>query len=114
MKNKDFLHHYNSLALFKKLTELSTKLKDALFEYHGFFKKQDSTYIKINPQIDINDSYKAEKLIKTIVKWFNKKSFDETIEPFISEVEQILKNIDEKRFEEEKEQMIKMFNYICE
>ncbi|MGN1324343.1 MAG: hypothetical protein ACI4VR_04010 [Bacilli bacterium] len=112
VKNKEFLQHYNSLALLKKLTELSTKIKDTLSEYHGFFKKQDSMYVKINPQINMGENYKAEKLIKTIVKWFNKKSFDESVEPFISEVENILKNIDEKRFKEDKEQMIKMFNYI--
>ena len=51
-------------------------------------------------------------MIKTLVKWFNEKSVDKSIEPFIKEVENILKNIDEKRFNEDKEQMIKMFNYI--
>ena len=53
-----------------------------------------------------------EKIIKTIIKWFNEKAFDESVEPFINEVENILKSIDEKRFKEDKEQMIKMFNYI--
>ena len=51
-------------------------------------------------------------MIKTLVKWFNEKSVDKSIEPFINEVENILKGIDEKRFQEDKEQMIKMFNYI--
>lgn len=46
------------------------------------------------------------------IKWFNEKAFDESVEPFINEVENILKNIDEKRFEEDKAQMTKMFNYI--
>ena len=69
-------------------------------------------YTKINPQINIGENYKAEKIIKTIIKWFNEKAFDESVEPFINEVENILKSIDEKRFKEDKEQMIKMFNYI--
>ena len=60
----------------------------------------------------MGENYKAEKMIKTLVKWFNEKSVDKSIEPFIKEVENILKNIDEKRFNEDKEQMIKMFNYI--
>ncbi len=66
----------------------------------------------MNPQINMGENYKAEKMIKTLVKWFNEKSVDKSIEPFIKEVENILKNIDEKRFNEDKEQMIKMFNYI--
>lgn len=106
------MHHYNSLAIFKKLTELSSKIKDAVSEYHGFFKEHDSMYMIINPTINMGENYKTKKMIKTIIKWFNGKAFDENIEPFINEVESILKNIDEKRFEEDKEQMIKMFNYF--
>lgn len=112
IRNKEFLHHINTIALFKKLTELSSKIKDSLSEYHGFFKKNDSMYMIMNPQINMGENYKAEKIIKTIIKWFNEKAFDESVEPFINEVENILKNIDEKRFKEDKEQMIKMFNYI--
>ena len=112
VKNKEFFHHINTIVLFKKLTELSTKIKNTLSEYHGFFKEKDSMYTKINPQINIGENYKAEKIIKTIIKWFNEKAFDESVEPFINEVENILKNIDEKRFEEDKAQMTKMFNYI--
>ena len=112
VRNKEFLHHINTIALFKKLTELSTEIKNTLSEYHGFFKEKDSMYTKINPQINMGENYKAEKMIKTIIKWFNEKAFDESVEPFINEVENILKSIDEKRFKEDKEQMIKMFNYI--
>ena len=112
VKNKEIMHHYNSLAIFKKLAELSSKIKDAVSEYRGFFKKQDSMYMKINPSINMGDNYKTKKMVKTIIKWFNEKAFDESVEPFINEVESILKNIDEKRFEEDKKQMIKMFNYL--
>ena len=112
VKNKEFFHHINTIALFKKLTELSAEIKNTLSEYHGFFKEKDSMYTKINPQINMGENYKAEKIIKTIIKWFNEKAFDESVEPFINEVENILKNIDEKRFEEDKAQMTKMFNYI--
>ena len=112
VKNKEIMHHYNSLAIFKKLTELSSKIKDTVSEYHGFFKEHDSMYMIINPTINMGENYKTKKMIKTIIKWFNVKAFDENVEPFINEVESILKNIDEKRFEEDKEQMIKMFNYF--
>lgn len=112
VRNKEFFHHINTLAFFNKLAELSSKIKTSLTEYHGFFKKNDSMYMIMNPQINMEENYKAEKIIKTLVKWFNEKSFDESIEPLISEVEKILKSIDEKRFEEDKKQMIKMFEYI--
>lgn len=112
IKNREFLHHINTVAFFNKLTELSIKIKDALFEYHGFFKKEDSMYMKMNPQISLNDNYKAEKFIKTLVKWFNEKSFNESIEPFMNDIETILRSINNKRFEDDKKQMINMFNYI--
>lgn len=112
VRNKEFLYHINTLAFFNKLTELSSKIKDSLSEYHGFFKKNDSIYMIMNPQINMGENYKAEKMIKTLVKWFNEKSVDKSIEPFINEVENILKNIDKERFEEDKKQMINMFNYI--
>lgn len=112
VRNKEFLHHINTFAFFNKLTELSSKIKDSLSEYHGFFKKNDSIYMIMNPQINMCENYKAEKMIKTLVKWFNEKSVDKSIEPFINEVENILKNIDKERFEEDKKQMINMFNYI--
>lgn len=112
VRNKEFLHHINTLAFFNKVTELSSKIKDSLSEYHGFFKKNDSIYMIMNPQINMGENYKAEKMIKTLVKWFNEKSVDKSIEPFINEVENILKNIDKERFEEDKKQMINMFNYI--
>lgn len=114
IRNKEFLHHINTLAFFNKFTELSTKINDSLSEYHGFFKKNDSMYMIMNPQINMGENYKAEKMIKTLVKWFNKKSVDKSIEPIINEVEKILMNIDEKRFEEDKKQMIRMFKYIYE
>lgn len=112
VRNKEFLHHINTLAFFNKVTELSSKIKDSLSEYHGFFKKNDSIYMIMNPQINMGENYKAEKIIKTLVKWFNEKSVDKSIEPFINEVENILKNIDKERFEEDKKQMINTFNYI--
>jgi len=71
VRNKEFLHHINTLAFFNKVTELSSKIKDSLSEYHGFFKKNDSIYMIMNPQINMGENYKAEKMIKTLVKWFN-------------------------------------------
>ena len=111
-KNKEFLHHYNSFGIYRKLADLSPKINDALSEYHGFFKKEDSIYLKMNPQINLGDNYKAKKLIKTMFQWFNEKSFETSVELFVKEVEKILKSIDKERFEVDQKQMIKMFNYV--
>lgn len=110
-KNKSVLWHYNVRSLYKKMMDLSPKIIDALDEYHGFFRKKDKCYRKMNPIIQLGDSYKAKNVIKTLF-WFNQKAFDQTIQPYINEVEKILNNINKKRFEKDKEQMIKMFNYI--
>ena len=54
---------------------------------------------------------KSKKVIKSLFYWFNKKYFDSTIEPMILEIEKILITINKKRFEKDKEEMIKSYNY---
>ena len=76
-----------------------------------FFKKHDKTYKKLNPIIKLEDNYKVKKVIKSLFYWFNKKYFDSTIEPMILEIEKILITINKKRFEKDKEEMIKLYNY---
>ena len=111
-KNKVIFFHVNAYSIYKKMIDLSTKINEALEGYHGFFKAKDSLYTKMNPEIKLNESYKVKKIIGTLFKWFNRKTFNETVEPFIMEIEKILKCIDEKRFNKDKDNMIKMFNYI--
>lgn len=112
-KNKSFLWHYNSYGVYKKMIELNPKIVEALDEYHGLFKKYDKTYRKLNPTIKFGNNYKAQNMIKSFLSWFNKKSFDGIFEPLMKEVENILININIKRFEKDKTEMIKMFNYVC-
>lgn len=111
-KNKPFLFHYNSFSVYKKIMDLGPKISETLDEYHGFFKKHDKTYKKLNPTIELKNNYKAKKVIKSLFSWFNKKMFDETIGAFIVEVENILRTINKKRFEKDRESMTKMFDYI--
>lgn len=111
-KNKSFLWHYNSYSVYKKMIELNPKIVEALDEYHGLFKKYDNTYKKLNPKIKLGDNYKAQNMIKSFLSWFNKKSFDGIFEPLMKEVENILISINEKRFEKDKVEMIRMFNYV--
>lgn len=111
-KNKPFLFHYNSYSVYKKIMDLGPKVSEVLDEYHGFFRKYNKLYKELNPTIELKNNYKAKKIIKTIFSWFNKKAFNETIGSFIIEVEHILESINKKRFEKDKESMVKMFNYI--
>lgn len=111
-KNKSFLWHYNSYGVYKKMIELNPKIVETLDEYHGLFKKYDKTYRKLNPTIKFENNYKAQNMIKSFLSWFNKKSFDGIFEPLMKEVENILININIKRFKKDKTEMIRMFNYV--
>ena len=62
-KNKVMLFHINTFNIYKKMIELSPKINETLDSYHGFFKAKDSLYVKMNPQIQIKESYKAKKII---------------------------------------------------
>ena len=110
-KNKPFLFHYNTFYIYKKMMDLNPKIIEILDEYHGFFKKQNRFYKKMNPTITFGDNYKAKKIIKSLLSWFNKKYFETSIEPLILEIEKILININKKRFENDKQSMIKLYNY---
>lgn len=111
-KNKTFLYHYNAISIFKKLIELSPKINESLGDYHGFFRKKDLMYMKMDPQIKMGEGYKTKNIIKVLFLWFNKNSFNKTIEPFIKDIEKILIDIDKDRFEKDKLQMINMFNFM--
>lgn len=111
-KSRTFLYHYNAISIFKKLTELSPKINESLWDYHGFLKKKDSMYKKMDPQIKMGEGYKTKNIVKTLFWWFNKKSFNKTIEPLIKDIEKILIDIDKERFEKDKQQMVRTFNFM--
>ena len=111
-KSRTLLYHYDAISIFKKLTELSPKINEALGEYHGFLKKKDSMYKKMDPQIKMGEGYKTKNIIKTLFWWFNKKSFNKTIEPLIKDIEKILIDIDKEKFENDKQQMVNTFNFM--
>lgn len=109
--NKKFLGHINSLSIYQKFNDLSPRVNEILDDYHGFFKEKDKMYVKMNPKINIEDKYTAKKIIKSF-KWFNEKSFDESLGSFIIEIEKILRNINSKRFDKDKDNIKNMFNYM--
>ena len=75
---------------------------DTFVNWYWFCAEYEQCKINLQNYFKLESDYKAEKIIKTIIKWFNEKAFDESVEPFINEVENILKSIDEKRFKEDK------------
>lgn len=111
-KKKPFLWCYNSYSVYKKIVELNPKIIAELDEYYGFLKKYDKTYKKLNPTINLGDNYKAKSLIKSLVFPLNKNYFDRTYDPYIEEVIKILMNINGKRFEKDKEEMIRLYNHV--
>lgn len=108
--NNHILFHYNALSVYKKIIELHPKIIDALDEYHGIIRIHDRTYKKLNPQHTLRDSYKRKNILKSIYYLFNKKRIEYSLWPLISEVENILKNIDSKKFEVDKKEMIRIHN----
>lgn len=106
--------YYNSYSVYKKLIELFPKISSALDEYHGLLFKYDKTYKKLNPQIQLGEKYKIKNIRKSIFYLFNKKYFDLTVGQIIIDIENILNKVNKKKFEKDKKQMIKMYNYLFE
>lgn len=111
-KSKEFLKHYNAISVFKKMTEVSPKINEALSDYHGFFKKKDSMYMKMDPQIKLDEYYKAKNVIKAMYRWFNEKDFNNTIDLILKDVEKILISIDDERFQKDKLQTVRMYDFM--
>ena len=44
------------------MIELNPKIVETLDEYHGLFKKYDSTYKRLNPTIKLEENYKAKNM----------------------------------------------------
>ena len=110
--NNKVLFHYNALSVYKKFIELNPKIIDALDEYQGIFSRCDRTYRKLNPPHQLRNSYKRKNILKSIFYVFNKKKMEDSLEPLILEVENILRNINNKRFELDKKEMIRIHNYM--
>ena len=112
-KEGSFLWHYNSYGVYKKIVELNPKIIESLDEYQGLFKKHDKMYKKLNPKIKLDKNYKKKNILTSFLLWFNKKSFYSVFNPLMSEIENILNNINKKRFEKDKAEMIRMYKYFC-
>ncbi len=111
-KENAFLWHYNSYNVYKKIIELGPKISESLDEYHGLFKKHDKTYKKLNPKMYLDNSFKKNNILKSCLLWFNKKYFQKSFSSLLSKIEEVLIGINEKRFEKDKAEMIRMYNYI--
>lgn len=111
-KHTPILFHYNSYSVYKKLIELNPKIMDALDEYHGFFRKYDKTYKKLNPILTFNSNHNIKSIFKSFIKLFNKKEFEKTTESYMLGIEKMLIDINKKRFEKDKQEMINIYNFL--
>ena len=111
-KNKEFLKHYNAIGVFKKMSEISPKINELLGDYHGFLMKKDAMYMKMDHPIENGEYYKAKNVIKALYHWFNEKDFNNTIELILKDVENVLINIDDERFQKDKQHIIKMYDFM--
>lgn len=109
--NRPVLKHYNSYSIYKKIIDLSPKINEVLEEYEGLLIKKDKMYKKINPNTDLLDKITSKKLNKTLL-WFNKKDYDYIFNPIITEIENILNNINQVRFRNDKDQMEYLYNKL--
>lgn len=112
VNNNSFMGHFNSLNVSNKLIEITSKINESMDEYHGLFKRQDKTYKKINQPSGLTEDYDVGKIIESLRKWFNKKTFTEGFEPLINMSIEILNNIDKKRFEKDKKNMMEIMEKI--
>ena len=79
--------------------------------YEGLLIKKDKMYKKINPNTDLLDKITSKKMYKTLL-WFNKKDYDYIFNPIITEIENILNNINQVRFRNDKDQMEYLYNKL--
>ena len=115
VKSNPNLGHYNSLNMSNKLAEIGEKISESVDEYHGFWKKQDKLYKKINQLSGLESKdFNLNTIIKSLRKLFNKDSFYESFEPLINMSEEILVSINKERFENDKKNLIKIFNILLE
>ena len=59
----------------------------------------------------LNNAWLKAYFVNDYIYNRDKKYFDSTIEPMILEIEKILITINKKRFEKDKKEMIKLYNY---
>jgi len=103
-KKGSFPFHYNVISIYKKMIDLNPNISGYLDDYTGLIRKKDKMYKKMNPVIKIGHSFKIKNILKTF-RWFNKKDFENTLEPIILEIENILISINNKRFQKDKKEM---------
>lgn len=110
-KKGSFLFHYNVISIYKKMIDLNPNISGYLDDYTGLIRKKDKMYKKMNPVIKIGQSFKIKNILKTF-RWFNKKDFENTLEPIILEIENILISINNKRFQKDKKEMQILHSHI--
>lgn len=112
IKSKRF-YGYPVMNVYKELLRFNDELSKNLSEFSGFVpNKYNKLYKKLNPIIILNKKFNSRNIVKLVLP-FNSKRFNDIVIPLYDFIENILKNIDSKRFEKEFEIYEKMFCILC-
>ena len=110
--NHKKVYGYPVISIYKKLLKFNDELSRHLSEYSGFIpNKYSKLYKKINPIIVLNEKFSSKNIVKLILP-FNSKRFNDLVIPFYKFIENILNDIDSKRFKKEFEIYKKMFEIL--
>ena len=112
--NKSFVGHYNSITLFKKMSDNDLLIKANLDSYYGLIKRRDKLYYKLNPIIKFSDYPSLKEYKKSFINFFNKKDFEKAYGIIIEQIKQILISINEERFKQDEIEMIKTYMIITD
>ena len=111
--NRKSFFGYPVINIYRKLLRFNDELSRNLSEFSGFIpNKYNKLYKKLNPIIAIDKKFNSRNMVKLILP-FNSKRFKDLIIPLYDFIENALKNIDSKRFENEFELYKKIFCILC-
>lgn len=112
-KHKKMIFHYPVLNIYKELLVFSDELSKNLSEYSSFYPtKKNKLYKKLNPTLNPNfDKLNIKNLSKLILP-LNSKRFKELIIPMQETLENILREINVKKFEKELMEYKKIYKVL--
>lgn len=113
VEQKKSIFHYNVLSIYKKSMTFLDDLTKNISEYSGFVNnKKNRLYKKMNPSINPNyDDFNIKNFIKLFLP-FNYKRFNKMVIPIQKKLEEILRNIDSKKFDKSFNEYKKIFKKL--
>lgn len=113
VEQKKSIFHYSVLSIYKKSMTFLDDLTKNISEYSGFVNnKRNRLYKKMNPSINPNyNDFNIKNFIKLFLP-FNYKRFNKIVIPIQKKLEEILRNIDSKKFDKSFNEYKKIFEKL--